>query len=169
MERELVQMCTKELGDFNPMTAKMLSNLGSTLLMMNKNSESEETLLRALKIHKIINGPVDNSVATTHNFLAMLYRNNMKNYAAAEENYKLAIKIRLELFGPDYSQLQFDYNGMIALYKKTGDDTKMKEYKQKKKEWQELQKKDNVEEEEEEKEEEKEMNFEETIAFVLKN
>ena len=122
-----------------------------------------------MKIQKAINGPVNDSVAFTHNFLAGLYKDNMKNYAEAEENYKLSIQILVELFGPDYSPLQFSYSGLINLYKETGDDAKMKEYEEKKRTWQELQKKDNVEEKKEENEEEKEMNFEETIAFVLKN
>ena len=137
--------------------------------MMNKNSDSEETLLRALKIKKAINGPVDNSVAATHNNLAKLYRSNMKNYAAAEENYKQSLQICMELHGPAYIEHQYDYDALIDLYEKTGDDAKRREYEQKKKEWQELQKKDSVEEKKEEKEEEKEMSFEETIAFVLKN
>ena len=51
-----------------------------------------------------------------------------------------AINIREKLFGPAYSELQFSYNGLIDLHKKTGNDTKMREYGEKKKDWEKLQK-----------------------------
>ena len=93
---------------------------------MKKNSEAEELLLKALKIQKAINGPVDESVATSHNFLGMLYYVNMSELTKAEEHFLQAIKIREELFGPAHSLLQYNYNGLVDLYRKTGDNEKKK-------------------------------------------
>ena len=39
-----------------------------------------------------------------------------------------------------YSELQFNYNGLISVYRETGDDTKRKEFEEKKKkEWEVMQ------------------------------
>ena len=168
LQREIVQMSTAALGDFNHWTAGMISNLGKTLKNMKKNSEAEELLLKALKILKAINGPVEESVASTHNFLAVLYKNNMNELTKAEEHFLQTIKIHEELFGPAYSQLQYSYNGIIELYRKTGEDAKRREYEEKKEKWEKLQNKDNEEKGKGE-EEEKEMNFQEMVNFVTKN
>ena len=110
---------------------------------MKKNSEAEELLLKALNIQTAINGPVDESVATSHNFLGMLYYVNMSELTKAENHFLQAIKIREELFGPAHSQLQYDYDALVDLYGKTGDSAKKREYEEKKEEWKKLQNKDN--------------------------
>ena len=79
-------------------------------------------------------------MARCHSFLAALYLINMGQYKKAEEHYMKAIDIQEKLFGPAHSQLQFQYNGLIKLYKKTGDDAKMREYQEKKRVWAKLQK-----------------------------
>ena len=171
MERKVEQMCTDALGEFNPCTARMTSNLGSTLKHLKKNTEAEEKLMKALKDLKNINGPLDESVANSYNFLAAFYKNNMKEYTKAEESYEEAIKIRMKLKGPTHSQLQYSYNGLIDTYTKTGDDAKKREYEEKKLEWKKLQNNENEEKKEEEEEEEEEgskMNFKEIIDFVTK-
>ena len=100
LQREIVQMSTAALGEFNLGTAAVMSNLGSTLQVMKKNSEAEELLLKALKIQTAINGPVDNSVAKSHNFLANLYKINMNELTKAEEHFLQYIKklLRFKLF-----------------------------------------------------------------------
>ena len=164
LKRENVQMCTAALGEFNPRTAMLMSNLASTLQDMKKNSEAEELLMKALNIKKAINGPVNNSVAKSHNFLGNLYMDNMKQYTKAEEHFLQSIKICEQLFGLAYSQLQYDYNALIDLYETTGDDAKRAEYEEKIEEWEKLQNEDN--EEEKEDGEPKKMNFQEIINFV---
>ena len=129
---------------------------------MKKNSEAEELLTKALNIEKAINGPVNKSVATSHNFLGNLNMDNMKQYTKAEEHFLQSIKIREELFDPAYSE--HVYNALIDLYETTGDDAKRAEYEEKIEEWEKLQNKDN--EEEMEDGEPKKMNFQEIINFV---
>ena len=80
-----------------------------------------------------------------------------------------AIDIREKLFGPAHSQLQFNYNGLISLYKKTGDDAKMKEYQEKKREWAKLQKETKEETADKEKEGMMTMEFMQMINYVKNN
>ena len=121
-----------------------------------------------MKVCVAIQGPEDGGVATIHNRLANLYADDLEDFSKAEEHYLQCIKIQEKLFGPAYSQLQYSYNGIIELYRKTGEDAKRREYEEKKKEWKKLQNKDNKEKRKGE-EEEKEMNFQEMVNFVTKN
>merc|ERR1712181_146297 len=118
----------------------MMTNLGLTYRLMGKNSEAEQLLTRTMEVKTAMLGPHHNSVATCHNRLAVLYKNNLGQYKKAEEHYMSSIRITEKLFGPAHSEHQFDYNGLINLYRKTGDDTKMREYQEKIKEWAKLQK-----------------------------
>ena len=45
----------------------------------------------------------------------------------------------MKLFGPAYSELQYNYNGLMNLYRQTGQGRKHAEYVQKKVEWEKLQ------------------------------
>ena len=157
------------LGEFNPCTAKSMSNLGTVYQDLGKNSEAEQLLTRTLEVQTAMLGPDDDSVAACHNFLAELYRNNMGQYQKAEEHYLASIRIQEKLFGPAYSLLQFDYNGLIYLYNKTGNDAKKREYEEKRKEWEKLQKETKGKEETDEKDKEgtsTPMDFMQMINFV---
>ena len=66
-----------------------------------------------------------------------------------------------------YSELQFNYNGLINLYEETGDEAKMMEYEEKYEEWEKLQEeKKNKDKENEKEEEDKKMDFKEMVEFV---
>ena len=116
-------------------------------------------------------GPDHNDVAKSHNFLAVLYDDNMGQYQKAEEHYMKAIGILEKLFGPEHSHLQFNYNGIINLYMKTGEDTKRKKFEDKRQEWEKLQKKETKEEtgEKEEDEGRAKMDFVQMIDYVKNN
>ena len=70
--------------------------------------------------------------------------------------------------GP-HSQLQFDYNGIINLYWKTGDRTKRKKYEEKKREWEKLQKETKMDTDKKDNEEMPMMDFMQIINFVKDN
>ena len=171
LRTEIVQVSKAVLGEFNPCTAKMMTNLGSTYLQMWKNSEAEQLLTRTLEVQTAMLGPDDNWVAISHNFLAGFYMDNMSQYKKAEEHYMNSIRISEKLFGPAHSQLQFDYYGLIQLFRKTGNDAKMREYEEKKKEWEKLQKETKGKEETDEKDKEgtSTMDFMQMINFVKSN
>ena len=137
--KSCVKTCEAELGEFNKTTAVCYSNLGLLYQDMERNSEAEELLNKALNIQLTLLGPTHESVAKSHNFLAVLYKNNMKLSNKAETHNVEAIRIWTELFGPGYVELQYDYDGLIDLYSKTGQEKKRKETKLKKKEWKRLQ------------------------------
>ena len=82
-----------------------------------------------------------------------------------------AIGISEKLFGPAHSQLQFDYYGLIQLFRKTGNDAKMREYEEKKNEWEKLQKETEGKEETDEKDKEgtSTMDFMQMINLVKSN
>ena len=52
--------------------------------------------------------------------LAALYCYDMEEFLLAEPLYFRSINIGLKLFGEGFSGLEFDYRGLIHLYKKTG-------------------------------------------------
>jgi len=137
---ENVDVCKAVLGEFNPRTAGQMTNLGLTYQLMGKISETEQLLTMTLEVQTAMLGPDHNDVATCHNRLAVLYDESMGQYKKAEEHYMKAICILEKLFGPAHSLLQFQYNGLIDLYRKTGDDAKKKKFEEKKREWVKLQK-----------------------------
>ena len=114
-------------------------------------------------------GPNHDDLAKCHNFLAVLYDDNMGQYKKAEEHYMRAIQIEEKLFGPAHSEHQFNYNGLIDLYRKTGDDAKMREYEEKKREWAKLQKETKEETTDKEKEGMMTMEFMQMINYVKNN
>merc|ERR1711915_1171084 len=84
-------------------------------------------------------GLTHKTAAASHNFLAVLYHTNMKLVNKAEPHFLESIRIWTELFGPGYVELQYNYNGLIDLYSKTGQEQKRKEIELKKNEWNRLQ------------------------------
>ena len=173
------------LGEFNPQTAAMMGNLGLTYQKVGNLAEAEEMFNNSMEVLVAIQGPEDDGVATIHNRLAVLYKNNLEDFGCrfpqrpqgcdvfnpyfgkAEEHFTQSIKIWKKLFGPAYSQLQFCYDALIWLFKKTGEEAKRREYEEKKNEWMKLQKEEkDKKEKKEEKKEDKKMGFNEMVEFV---
>ena len=171
LQTEIVDVCKGVLGEFNPLTARLMANLGNTYQYMGKNSEAEELLNRALELQTAMLGPDDNEVAKCHQLLAVLYDENKGQYNKAEEHFIKANKTWEKLFGPGYSQLGFNYNGLIDVYRKTGDDTKRRMFEEKKQGWEELQKETKKEKETAEKEAEEttKMDFLWIMNYVKNN
>eukprot|EP00092_Neocalanus_flemingeri_P008147 GFUD01008787.1.p1 GENE.GFUD01008787.1~~GFUD01008787.1.p1 ORF type:complete len:698 (+),score=171.78 GFUD01008787.1:65-2095(+) len=134
-----VNTCKDQLGEWNIETAKKYANLGRLYQEMGNNKQAEELLLKALKIQQTILGPEDEEVARCNNYLAVLYLVNLGQLDKAETHYVEAVRIRMKMFGPAHSQLQYDYDGLVYLYGKTGEREKQAEYEKKKEEWKKLQ------------------------------
>ena len=77
-----------------------------------------------------------------------------------------SILICEKLFGPAYSELQFNYNGLISIYTKTGDDAKRREFEEKKREWMRLQREKKEGPSVEKEDDMPKMEFEEMLEFV---
>ena len=119
LQTEIVGVCKKMLGEFNPETTRKMTNLGFTYRLTGKISEAEQLFTRTLEVQTAMLGPDHCLVATSHDRLAGLYDENMGQPKKKEERYKKSIAIREKLFGPAHSQLQFSYTGLILLYNKT--------------------------------------------------
>ena len=155
------------MGEFNGFTAKLMGNLGFTYQMMGKFAEAEKMFNNSMKVLVAIQGPEDVEVWRIHNRLAYLYNHGMEEFDKAEEHYLRGIRILEKLFGRAYSQLQFDYSGLINLYKKTGEEAKMMEYCEIYEEWEKLQEeKKNTDDKKKEKEEDKSMEFKEIVQII---
>ena len=112
---DVLEVSKSVLGEFNTRTAGLMSNLGRTYQDMGKNSEAEELFTRTMDVQTAMLGADHDEVAKSHNFLAVLYDDNMGQYQKAEEHYMKYNTIIEKLFGPAYSELQFNYNGLIGL------------------------------------------------------
>ena len=112
MYRFCLDTCIEQIGDYNAGTARHYANLGKSYRQMEQNTLAEEMLLKSLQIKQAILGPGQwhSHVATSHNYPAVLYMANLCEYEKAEKHFLLCIKIRLDLFGPAYSQHQYRYN-----------------------------------------------------------
>jgi len=162
LQREIIEVCKNELGEFNPFTAHLMASLGLTWKEMGKVAEAEEMFNNSLKVLVAIQGPEDLEVARIHNRLAVLYEEDLEDFPKAEEHHLKSIRIAEKLFGPAFSKLQFSYVGLISLYQKTGEESKMVEYEEKYKEWRKLHEEN---ENMEEKEEDEKIDLKEMMEF----
>ena len=164
---DCLAIAREELGDFNPLTATLMTNMGITYRNTGRNPEAKELLIRSLAIKEKILGE-DQAVAASHWHLAAFYRDNIKDFETAEHHYKISIQMIEKVIGSDHSSLGSSYDSLIILYQKTKDSEKEKEMWDKKEAWEALQekKKEDKDEEEKEEEKEKERTLEEIINFV---
>merc|ERR550532_1727664 len=99
-----------------------MRNLGQTCQDMGMAAEAEKLFTNSMSISLAISGPGDIAVATSHGRLANLYLYKLHDYSKAEKHFLQSSNIAEKLFGPAHSQLQYDYGGMIVLYRKTGEE-----------------------------------------------
>ena len=123
LKTEIVEVSSALLGEFNPVTATVMQNLAHTYTDVGKNVEAEQLLKRALKVKTALLGPSHCQVANCRISLARLYKNNLALYDKAEEHYMIVTKIR---------KSESLYDGIIDLYEKTGNRSKVEEYTEEK-------------------------------------
>ncbi|XP_076107447.1 amyloid protein-binding protein 2-like [Mytilus galloprovincialis] len=110
-------LAKKAFGENNVQTAKHYGNLGRLYQSMRRYTEAEEMHLKAIEIKERILGSDDYEVALSIGHLASLYNYDMEKYDEAEKLYLRSIAIGKHLFGDGYSGLEYDYRGLLRLYR----------------------------------------------------
>ncbi|XP_069134767.1 amyloid protein-binding protein 2-like [Argopecten irradians] len=106
-------------GENNVQTAKHYGNLGRLYQSMRRYNEAQEMHLKAIEIKERLLGTDDYEVALSVGHLASLYNYDMRKYDEAEKLYLRSIAIGKKLFGEGYSGLEYDYRGLLRLYRTT--------------------------------------------------
>lgn len=127
-------------GDDNVQIAKHFGNLGRLYQSMRRYDVAEEMHKKAIEIKERLLGEEDYEVALSLGHLASLYTYDMNMFEEAEELYLRSISIGRKLFGDGYSGLEYDYRGLIYLYRNIGNYEAMLNYNQILDSWQELRK-----------------------------
>ncbi|VDP01978.1 unnamed protein product [Schistosoma margrebowiei] len=84
--------------------------------------------LRAIEIKERLLGPTDFEVGLSVGHLASLYNYDMDRFKEAEQLYLRSVQISLNLFGPTYSGLEYDYRGLQRVYHELGNYSEMQRY-----------------------------------------
>ncbi|CAB3979333.1 amyloid -binding 2 [Paramuricea clavata] len=113
-------LARQAFGEDNVQIAKHFGNLGRLYQSMKRYGEAEKMHQRAIEIKERLLGIEDYEVALSLGHLASLYTYDMNMFDKAEELYIRSIAIGRKLFGDGYSGLEYDYRGLIHLYKSTG-------------------------------------------------
>ncbi|XP_059092602.1 amyloid protein-binding protein 2-like [Tigriopus californicus] len=136
-------------GEMNVQTAKHYGNLGRLYQSMGRFKQAEEKHLKAIDIKEKLLGKDDYEVCLSVGHLASLYNYELKDYDKAEKLYLRSVRISETLFGPAYSELEYDYRGLIQLYQQLEDYDKYLEYFHKFENWKLLRDRRHEEEERE--------------------
>ncbi|XP_015785943.1 amyloid protein-binding protein 2-like [Tetranychus urticae] len=128
LHRRALDITKSLLGEENLQTAKHYSNLGRLYQSMHRYEDSEVFQLLSIEIKEKCLGKDDYEVAQSYGFLASLYCYDMELYPQAENYYLKAIEIGTKVFGGAYSGLEFEYQGIITIYTRNGEDEKAQEY-----------------------------------------
>ncbi|XP_052801330.1 amyloid protein-binding protein 2-like [Mya arenaria] len=113
-------LARKAFGENNVQTAKHYGNLGRLYQSMHKFEKAEGMHLMAIEIKERLLGSEDYEVALSVGHLASLYNYDMEKYDEAENLYLRSIDIGRKLFGDGYSGLEYDYRGLLRLYRQVG-------------------------------------------------
>lgn len=122
-------------GELNVQTSKHYGNLGRLYQTMKRFEDSENMHLKAIQIKEAILGPNDPEVALSIGHLASLYNYDMNEFDKAEPLYLRSVAVTLNLHGPGHSGLEYDYSGLIRIYKETQDYASYAEFRQKLSQW----------------------------------
>ncbi|CAL7941129.1 unnamed protein product [Xylocopa violacea] len=123
-----LQSAKEAFGERNVQTAKHYGNLGRVYQSMRKCKEAEAMHLKAIRIKEELLGPDDHEVGLSIGHLASLYNYHMNRYGDAEKLHYRSIEISLKLYGKSYSGLQYDYYGLLNVYKNLKNYDKFMEY-----------------------------------------
>lgn len=135
LHRSALALSRKAFGEKNVQTAKHYGNLGRLYQSMRLYEQAETMHLRAIAIKEELLGSADYEVGLSIGHLASLYNYHMKRHHDAEKLYKRSMEINLNLFGETYSGLEYDYRGLINVYSKLCDQTRVVYYTFKMRDW----------------------------------
>ncbi|XP_046840274.1 amyloid protein-binding protein 2-like [Xenia sp. Carnegie-2017] len=133
-------LARRAFGEDNVQIAKHFGNLGRLYQSMKRFREAEQMHMRAIDIKERLLGAQDFEVALSLGHLASLYSYDMNMFQKAEKLYIRSIAIGRMLFGDGYSGLEYDYRGLIHIYKSTGNFEAMLNYSHVLDRWHELRK-----------------------------
>uniref|UniRef100_T1KDR3 MalT-like TPR region domain-containing protein n=2 Tax=Tetranychus urticae TaxID=32264 RepID=T1KDR3_TETUR len=136
LHRRALDITKNLLGEKNLQTAKHYSNLGRLYQSMHRYEDSEVFQLLSIEIKEKYLGKDDYEVAQSYGLLASLYSYDMGLYLQAESCYLKAIEIGTKVFGGSYSGLEFEYQGIIRIYTRTGESEKVEDFVQRLRSWQ---------------------------------
>ncbi|KAK3600300.1 hypothetical protein CHS0354_027144 [Potamilus streckersoni] len=121
-------LAKRAFGENNVQTAKHYGNLGRLYQSMHQFEEAEDMHLKAIEIKERLLGLEDYEVALSVGHLASLYNYDMQKFAEAEKLYLRSIAIGKKLFGEGYSGLEYDYRGLLKLYRHVSNQEKADQY-----------------------------------------
>ncbi|XP_052239180.1 amyloid protein-binding protein 2-like isoform X2 [Dreissena polymorpha] len=133
-------------GENNVQTAKHYGNLGRLYQSMHKFEEAEKMHIQAIEIKERLLGNDDYEVALSVGHLASLYNYDMEKCVEAEKLYLRSIEIGKKLFGEGYSGLEYDYRGLLRLYRHQGNYEMAEHYANILQQWNRLRDRNNLEE-----------------------
>ncbi|XP_060521801.1 amyloid protein-binding protein 2 [Cylas formicarius] len=140
LHKAALELSYTAFGEKNVQTAKHFGNLGRLYQSMRFYDEAEQMHQRAIAIKEELLGKDDYEVGLSVGHLASLFNYHMKRYDEAEKLYLRSIEINLKLFGEAYSGLEYDYRGLIHVYTKLLENSKVLLYNKKMREWKLLRK-----------------------------
>lgn len=130
-----LKLSRKAFGEKNVQTAKHYGNLGRLYQSMRQYHQAEAMHLKAISIKEELLGDADYEVGLSIGHLASLYNYHMKRHHEAEKLYMRSMEINMNLFGETYSGFEYDYRGLINVYSKLCDQSKVILYTVKMREW----------------------------------
>ncbi|KAG5450649.1 Amyloid protein-binding protein 2 [Clonorchis sinensis] len=136
LHMESLNLCERTFGLWNVQTAKHFGNLGRLYQSMQDNKEAEMMHRKAIMIKERLLGSSDFEVGLSVGHLASLYNYDMDRFKDAEQLYLRSIQISLNLFGPTYSGLEYDYRGLQRVYHELGNRTELQRYRSLFDQWQ---------------------------------
>ncbi|CAH8615700.1 unnamed protein product [Dicrocoelium dendriticum] len=128
LHMESLNLCERTFGLWNVQTAKHFGNLGRLYQSMQENKLAEIMHRKAIMIKERLLGASDFEVGLSVGHLASLYNYDMERYQDAEQLYLRSVQISLDLFGPTYSGLEYDYRGLQRVYHELGNRAEMRKY-----------------------------------------
>lgn len=114
-------------GEDNLETAMTYSRQGRLYHFLGNFEAAEKEFCNALRILDKLFGQEHIQHTETMDYLADLYNHALQRYKEAEELYQRSIALRRKVLGDTYKSLRSGYVGLIALYDKTGDSSKVQE------------------------------------------
>lgn len=135
MHLNSLALSVRAFGEDSFPTAKIFGNLGRLYQATNRFRRAEEMHLKAIATKTKLFGEDDYRVAISMGHLASLYAYNLEEPAKAELLYLKSIDIVTRAFGGAFSGLQYDYEGLIQVYRLQRDRGKVEAFRRKLDEW----------------------------------
>ncbi len=109
-------LATYEKGDEPIRVGRALTNLGVNLEFQDRDPEALKVYLRAIKDLATTKGYARGALAELHSGLGRIYR-RQKRDKLAEESFRRALAVRVEVLGPDHPLVAMDYHNLAVALK----------------------------------------------------